>query len=103
MEWISVGLTALISGMSAVFLILILIAFIISRLGQLGGLGKQSEKKGSEEKAPSPKTAAMPKMDSAEEERRILAAITVALAQELGKSPNDFVIRRYRRGQDNRA
>lgn len=95
MDWISEGVTALISGMSAVFLILILISFIISKLGHLGRLEKKSVQE--VQVHAKPVVPAKPLVDEAEEQRRVVAAITVALAQDLRLSPDAFVVRRYRR------
>ena len=91
--WILEGLTALISGMSAVFLILIMISLMISGLGHTAKFEKKTVK------AIKPKgpTATPALVDTEEEQRRVVAAITVALAQELGIRRDQLVIKTLRR------
>lgn len=96
MDWITEGTTALISGMSAVFLILILISLMISALGNVGKLEKKAvqEVPVQAQRNPAPQT---PQVDQSEEQRKVVAAITVALSQELGLTLDQFVVRKFRR------
>ena len=96
MDWISEGVIALISGMSAVFMILILISLMISGLGHFGKLEKKTVNKVVVDSHHSvdPTKA---ERDDEEEQRRIVAAITVALSMELGVSADQFVVRKFRR------
>ena len=91
--WILEGLTALISGMSAVFMILIIISLMISGLGHTAKFGEKKVK------AIEPKTLVETPtlVDDGEERRRIVAAITVALSQELGIRRDQLVIKKLRR------
>lgn len=96
MSWLNEGITALISGMSAVFMILILISLMISVLGNVG----KFEKKSIKEVPVHAKKASVPeasKEQLVDEQNRIVAAITVALSQELGIGTDRFVVRKFRR------
>ena len=96
MDWLVEGTTALISGMSAVFIILILISMMISALGNIGKLEKKIHNEVAVH-AVSPKEVKVTQENQAEEERRIAAAITAALSMELGLSSEQFVVRKFRR------
>lgn len=93
--WILEGLTALISGMSAVFLILILISLMINGLGHVGKLQKKETHIIAGVSATKPNVQSQSSDD--EERRRVVAAITVALAQELNVSADQLIIRKFRR------
>lgn len=96
MDWISEGTTALISGMSAVFMILILISLMISGLGSIGKLEKKTVKEMPEHIRKQVTETANTAVQE-DENRRLTAAITVALANELGRATDTFVVRKLRR------
>ncbi len=97
MAWLSEGITALISGMSAVFLILIMISAMISMLGRFGQRGKLEKKAVIKTEVHTSKLVDTPTVNEEDEQRRIVAAITVALAQNLGLSQDQLIIRKFRR------
>lgn len=94
MVWISEGLTALISGMSAVFMILIMISFMISGLGQIGKLEKKPI---AHRNTPPSKEVAQSLEDDLDERRRIVAAIASALAEQLNVRADQLIVRKLRR------
>ena len=96
MDWIAEGTTALISGMSAVFMILILISLMIGFLGNVGKLEKKTVKEVPVHARMASSSDAS-QMDIQEEQRRIVAAITLALSPELGLSMDQFVVKKFRR------
>ena len=94
-NWILEGLTALISGMSAVFLILILISLMINGLGHIGKFQKKETT--TKVNAITVKPVVQSQTSEDEERRRVVAAITVALALELNMNADQLIIRKFRR------
>ncbi len=98
MEWFKEGIIALISGMSAVFLILIVISMMISYLGRLGEKNSVKGKKVLGNTVAGLSDVFDQHVTTQDEERhRIVAAITVSLAQQIQVPIDSLRIRSIRR------
>lgn len=103
-QWLIEGLTATISGVLTVFLVLILIAFLISQLRHVEKLGfkrrerianrKKVEAKHTKEEAVKP----VQKTDDFE----LIAVITAAVASSLNTTTDRLVVRSIRRVETGR-
>lgn len=91
-DWVSEGLTALISGMVAVFSILILISFIISlfRFIKTGDIKHEPHKEARI-------NAVIEKKDSTIDELELVAVITAAIAASLNTTTDQLQVKSFRR------
>lgn len=98
------GVTALISGMLTVFLILILIAFVISRIQHIKPVGRES-KKGIESATVKPQLEELPTVvsddvDEAKEEHldeEVVAVIMATIAASMDTTVDQLVVRSFKR------
>lgn len=104
------GVTALISGMLTVFLILILIAFVISRIQHIKPIGREPKKRPNNEpsKLPSldPTPARIEGLESLEEEdvleEELIAVIMATIAASMDTTVDQLVVRSFKRLHSNR-
>lgn len=105
-NWLIEGLTATISGVATVFIVLILIAFLISQLRHLNKLGRKRENNtAARNTIESTSTAHLPRVIKAEDlvdDLELVAVITAAVAASMNTSTDKLIVRSIRRVESGR-
>lgn len=103
-NWLVEGLTATISGVLTVFIVLILIAFLISQLKHLNMLetwrNRHSQTRNTIE---STSTTVITASDLVQDDLELVAVITAAVASSLNISSDKLVVRSIRRVENKRS
>ncbi len=93
--WLANGITATVSGMLTVFLVLIIIAFVISKFKYFNNKNKVT---GEDSRALSVADIALPKKrESDVDDEEVVAVITAVLAMMQAESKDKLRVRRIRR------
>ncbi len=100
-QWLIQGLTATISGVLTVFIVLILIAFIISQLKHIDQLAFWKKKKKVVLNSITANSVISPPM-KVEDDLELIAVITAAIASSLNTSTDQLVVKSIRRVEGNR-
>ena len=103
-QWLIEGLTATISGVLTVFIVLILIAFLISQLKHVEGLTSRKRKKDEVLNTINGNTVfgtEAPKVEEVDD-LELVAVITAALAASLNTSTDQLLIRSIRSANQSR-
>ncbi len=90
-SWLTNGITATVSGMFTVFLVLIVIAFVISKFKLLNTKNKIA----GENRVTSAADIVLPVKE--EDDDEVVAAITAVLAMMQAESKDKLVVRRIKR------
>lgn len=93
---LSAGLITTLLGMGITFSSLIILQFVIGLLAKFSGAPRQA----AEEIGPAPEPAAAAEADQRQQDEQLVAAITVALAIQLGTAASNIVIRNIRKVED---
>jgi len=100
-NWLIEGLTATVSGVATVFIVLILIAFLISQLKHLNKLGrKRDNNTAARNTIEATSTAHLPRVIKPEEmmdDLDLVAVITGAVAASMNTSTDKLIVRSIRR------
>ena len=102
--WLVEGLTATISGVLTVFIVLILIAFIISQLKHLNKLetwrNRHSQTRNSVEAT---SATVLTASDLVQDDLELVAVITAAVASSLNTTTDKLIVRSIRRVENKRS
>ncbi len=97
-DWLIQGLTATISGVLTVFIVLILIAFLISQLKHLNKLetwkNRNSQTRNTIE---STSTAVVASVETVHDDLELVAVITAAVASSLNTTTDKLIVRSIKR------
>lgn len=103
-QWLIEGLTATISGVLTVFLVLIVIAFLISQLRHIEKMGfKKRERAANRKKVEANTSFRVPEVpEKKEDDLELIAVITAAVASSLNTTADKLVVRSIRRMENSR-
>lgn len=101
-NWLVEGLTATISGVLTVFLVLILIAFLISQLKHLNRLDAWVNRhKRVMNTIESTSTKVEARTEHVQDDLELIAVITAAIASSLNTTSDQLIVRSIRRVDNN--
>lgn len=96
-DWLIEGLTATISGVLTVFIVLILIAFLISQLKHLNKIDVWVNRNRQRNSIESTSSILVTPVEQVEDDLELVAVITAAVASSLNTTSDQLIVRSIRR------